>query len=69
MTRYIPKVDEYACAGHGDCAAIAPGVFAVDEIATVIGHGPAKDILEAAQMCPAAAITVVDADTGEQVYP
>ena len=36
----LPSVDEYACCGHGDCAAIAPGVFQVDEIATVqVGRG------------------------------
>ena len=26
----LPRVDEYACCGHGDCAAIAPDVFRVD---------------------------------------
>ena len=36
----LPKVDEYACCGHGDCAAIAPNVFRVDEIAVVTGSGP-----------------------------
>ena len=69
MPRYIPQVDEYACAGHGDCALVAPGVFRVDEIAEVIGDGPANQILDAARTCPAGAITVVDADCGDQVYP
>jgi ferredoxin len=63
----LPRVDEYACCGHGDCAAIAPGVFRVDEIATVIGSAPDDVILEAARACPAMAIEVVDADTGEPV--
>jgi ferredoxin len=35
----------------------------------VIGEGPADQILEAARICPAAAITVIDADSGAQVYP
>jgi ferredoxin len=59
----------FACAGHGDCAVVAPSVFRVDEIAEVIGDGPADQILEAARTCPAAAITVVDADSEDQVYP
>lgn len=64
----LPKIDEYACCGHGDCAAIAPNVFRVDEIAVVTGSGPPDDvILEAARACPAMAIEVVDADTGDPV--
>jgi ferredoxin len=66
---YIPKVDELACAGHGDCAVIAPDVFVLDDIATVIGRGPDDLILEAARACPSTAISVVDAQSGEQVYP
>jgi ferredoxin len=63
----LPRVDEYACCGHGDCAAIAPDVFRVDEVATVIGSAPDKVILEAARACPAMAIEVVDTDTGDPV--
>ncbi len=63
----LPRVDDYACCGHGDCAAIAPGVFRVDEIAVVIGSGPDDLLREAARACPAAAIELVDADTGETV--
>jgi len=63
----LPRVDEFACCGHGDCAAIAPGLFRVDEIAVVTGSGPDALVLEAARACPAMAIEVVDADTGEPV--
>jgi ferredoxin len=66
---HIPKIDEFACAGHGDCAVVAPNVFQLDDIATVIGVGSSDDILEAAKSCPSVAITVMDADSGEQVYP
>ena len=34
-----PHIDELACAAHGDCAVIAPDVFAVEDIAVVIGRG------------------------------
>ena len=63
----LPRVDEYACCGHGDCAAIAPDVFRVDEIAVVTGPGPDGQVLEAARACPAMAIEVVDPETGEPV--
>ena len=35
----------------------------------VIGDGPDELILEAAEACPALAITVIDAETGEAVFP
>ena len=66
---YVPSIDAGACAAHGDCAVAAPDVFRVDEVAEVIGVGTPEAVLEAAEACPAAAITVIDTDTGEQVYP
>ena len=67
--RYIPAIDESACSAHGDCAVIAPGIFAVGEVASVVGDGPDELILAAAEACPALAITVTDAETGEVVFP
>lgn len=67
--RCIAQVDEMACSAHGDCALIAPGVFEVDDVARVVGDAPRETLLEAAESCPAGAISVVDADSGEQVYP
>jgi ferredoxin len=67
--RYLPQVDENACAAHGDCVEIAPTVFELDDTARVIGTGPPELIMEAAEACPAVAISVIDQDTGEQVYP
>jgi ferredoxin len=69
MKRYVPKIDELECLAHGDCEAAAPGVFRVGEIAEVVGEGEPEAILEASRACPAAAITVFDAETGDQVYP
>ncbi len=66
---YIPHIDEGACAAHGDCEAIAPEIFRVDDIATVIGTGPDELILRAAEACPSVAITIVDSETGDTVYP
>lgn len=66
---YIPTIDANACAAHGDCVDVAPEVFALEDTAVVIGEGPADLIVEAAEMCPSIAITVVDSETGAQVYP
>jgi ferredoxin len=66
---YLPVIEESACAGHGDCAAVAPEVFEVEDIARVVGEGPDELILEAAKSCPSLAIAVVDSESGEQIYP
>jgi ferredoxin len=65
----LPVVDEAACLAHGDCEALAPDVFRVDDVATVVGTASAERLISIAQACPAGAISVVDEDTGEQIYP
>jgi ferredoxin len=66
---YVPKIDPNECSAHGDCVDIAPQVFQLDDTATVIGTGPDELILEAAEVCPAVAISVVDSETGATVFP
>jgi ferredoxin len=66
---FIPSVDPNECSAHGDCVEIAPQVFQLDDVAVVIGAGPEELILEAAEACPAVAISVIDSETGETVYP
>ena len=67
--RYRIEIDEAACSGHGDCVAMAPEVFALEETAVVVGGGSDKEILAAAKACPALAITIIDGETGETVSP
>lgn len=67
--KYLPQVDETACAAHGDCVDIAPEVFALNDTAHVIGEGPPELIMAAAEACPSVAISVIDEESGEQVYP
>lgn len=67
--KYLPQIDENACAAHGDCVEIAPTVFALNDTAHVIGEGPPELIMEAAETCPSVAIAVFDEETGGQVYP
>jgi ferredoxin len=66
---YFVEVDDGACAAHGDCVELAPEVFELDDVACVIGTGPAELLLAAAEACPSAAIRIVDQRTNEQVYP
>ena len=66
---YMVEIDEGACAAHGDCVEQAPEVFELDDVAQVVGSGPDELLLAAAEACPSAAIRIVDAETGAQVYP
>lgn len=66
---WIPVVDPNECSAHGDCVEVAPQVFRLDDVAVVVGSGPPELIMEAAESCPAVAISIVDQETGETVYP
>jgi ferredoxin len=63
------EIDELSCLAHGDCAHVAPHAFVVDDIGRHTGEGTRDELVKAAEACPAAAITVTDAETGEQLYP
>lgn len=65
----MPTIDELACSGHGDCAAIAPEAFRVDGTAVVIGTAPEELLRAAAEACPALAIALVEGETGATAYP
>ena len=66
------RVDRDLCIGAGNCVALAPTVFALDESnkAVVLDPATADDdtLIEAAESCPENAIIVED-DEGQQVYP
>ncbi len=66
---YIPVVDPDECSAHGDCIEVAPQVFRLDDTAVAIGNAPYELLLEAAESCPAVAISIVDEESGEAVYP
>ncbi|HVF78006.1 MAG TPA: ferredoxin [Solirubrobacteraceae bacterium] len=65
----IARIDEHACAAHGDCLDFAPTAFALDDTAVVVGSAPYEQLLAAAQACPAVAITLIEGETGRQVFP
>jgi ferredoxin len=69
--RPMARIDERACAAHGDCLDVAPNAFALsdDDVAIATGSAPADVLVRAAEACPSVAISVIDADSGEQLYP
>lgn len=71
--KYKVKVDRNLCMGCGTCAALAANTFQLDnENKPVVKAGTSdtpENILAAAQACPASAIIIADAETGNQVFP
>ena len=66
---YLVEIDEGACAAYGDCVELAPHVFALDDVARVVGDGPDDLLLAAADSCPSVAIRLLDTETRELIYP
>lgn len=71
--KYKIKVVRDLCISAASCVAVSPSVFQLDgeNKAIIIEEGTdeAENILMAAQSCPTKAIIVIDAETGEQVWP
>ncbi len=67
------SVDHNLCVGNSMCETIAPKVFVLNDDRQSEAVDPDGDteenILEAAENCPVSAITVVDAETGERLFP
>jgi ferredoxin len=66
-------VDHGLCVGNAQCVGLAPAVFRHNENrqSEVVdpAAAPAELILKAAGYCPTGAIEVVDAETGEILFP
>ena len=77
--RLILSIDQSLCMGVESCVSLAPEVFALDSsrvndsplaMRDVMDREvPSEKILAASQTCPYKAIKVVDAETGEQLFP
>ena len=67
------SVDHNLCVGNSMCETFAPKVFVLNDDRQSEVADPDADteenILEAAESCPVSAIKVVDADTGETLFP
>jgi ferredoxin len=79
------RIEHGKCLGSGSCAMLAPehfepgadgkalvrrdGATAPEGTLTSLTQDQSDQVREAAMFCPPEAITVRDADTGEQYYP
>ncbi len=67
------SVDLNLCVGNAMCETFAPKVFVLNDDRQSQVADPEGDtmenILEAAENCPVSAITVVDDETGETLFP
>ena len=67
------SVDHNLCVGNAMCETFAPKVFVLNDDRQSEVADPEADtlenILEAAENCPVSAITVVDDETGETLFP
>lgn len=67
------SVNIVKCQSYRRCLAVAPAVFGIGEDGKAeVLHGanePQDIILKAARSCPYRAITAVDEDSGEQLFP
>ena len=67
------SVDHNVCVGNSMCETTAPKVFVLNDDRQSEAVDPDGDteenILEAAENCPVSAISVVDAETGEKLFP
>jgi ferredoxin len=73
MAKYKIVLDREKCMGDGNCVDLAPETFSIDEddrsyVLNPGGNWP-EYVLKAAKTCPADAITLFDAETGERVWP
>lgn len=73
MAKLAITINKTRCIGSGDCVETAPAVFQLDadgksEVVSVTGASDAV-IVSAARSCPVKAITVVDEDSGTQLFP
>lgn len=66
------RVDRELCIGAGNCVAIAPKVFELDQenkaIVLEVSSTDEKTIWDAAQSCPTQAVIIED-DDGNQQFP
>lgn len=67
------SVDHNRCVGSTMCVQFAPAVFALDDAGQSVVEDPGGSsrgqVIDAASQCPMEAITVVDAATGEELFP
>lgn len=74
IRKYTMRIDRSLCIGAATCVALAPKAWQLDEEAKAIIIESADQesddaLINAAKGCPVAAITIINNETGEQVFP
>jgi len=74
IRKYIMRIDRNVCIGAATCVALAPKAWELDEeakaiILDTVEEESAEALMNAAKGCPVAAITIIDKETGKQVFP
>ncbi|HYA36316.1 MAG TPA: ferredoxin [Candidatus Binataceae bacterium] len=73
MAKLKATVNKARCIASGDCVETAPTAYQLgdDGKSEVIASSGASDsaIMSGAKSCPVKAITVIDEETGAQVFP
>ena len=71
--KYKIKVIRAQCIGAGPCAAVSPDTFKIyaenKAVVEETSTDSPENIIMAAQSCPARAIVIEDAETGEKICP
>jgi ferredoxin len=66
------RIDRTLCVGFGECVDAAPAAFRLDREDLVVfvdpARSPREQLIEACEVCPVDAITVLDAG-GAQIAP
>jgi ferredoxin len=67
------RIDKWACVGYGDCMAVAPDVFQLDErnlssFRDTAAEPEQRRLITACSVCPTSALAVFDQD-GTQLVP
>jgi ferredoxin len=67
------RVERDKCVGAAMCVAVAPSIFEIDAEGKAVVRLELVDeperAMQAAEECPALAIVLNDAETGEQLFP
>jgi len=74
IRKYTMKINRNICIGAATCVALAPKAWKLDDEAKAIILDSADQeldeaLLNAAKGCPVAAITIIDNETGKQIFP
>ena len=74
IRNYTIHVDRSLCIGASTCVVLAPKAFVLDSEAKSIlldssDQESDETLLNASKGCPVMAITIIDNETGKQVFP